>query len=692
MINGRGRYKMQKLLLSELRVIQRMETKKIDEEITQRDLSLALVDEENLRALGYRLKPEGILRLAKDYQVNPELTPLYKRVMEYEPEITASPMYPDFPKQVLEMSEQEFRAHQLIHYMTTYGLESLLGISVDKGWLPNAEVKIERKDDEQIARLKVVDYLDRIEVYKLAIKSLFEKKERLNEKELTIARTIVCRLTHEGLELDEIPFKENINAIFVSEILNNNTEGREDALAQLEKVMKHPGDIIDFVEHLIVENNYKHLTTATKRAFVKMIESYPLEAIEENLASNRWSQSFLGKGGKKRSRNRNIAVIDYLSYSKFSKNTGAMDLVKKLKSGKLISWNQKLEKAYKENKLHEVLELLRQRPGIYFRNINRLMKQGVDSMIVSEDMRQLGAQLKTQSIVSALNNFSAEKLEEAEISANEVDRIFFDALLANISDKEIEELRGKKVFIDENDVLFDRSRIEITDKFADGGYITNGLALKLPESAKFLRFFTYWNDDRRVDIDLHCSMNDGVNNVHVGWNGSFRTDVAVHSGDITHSDAAEYIDFDLEKARELGFKSAQFNINSYTGIPFKNIETVFTGVMLVGKMREDVKLYDAKNVEFRHDLNNGSMSVDYGILDLESNVIYIVGKTSDFHNDMNIVSLPEYKLTLMTYLQMLLSTQGAKIVEDRDEADVVLGLAKSEDERHISLLDVNYFM
>lgn len=671
--------KLNKLLLSEMRIIEG--NIKSEVEISKDAMKKALIDEENLKALGFVLKKDHLVNLASDYTVNPKLIPLYVRVQEFEPAIKVSPMYPNFPIQVLEMREMEYRLNQALHYMTTYGVKQQFGFEVTKGWLPETE-EMERVEDEQVASMKTLDYLDSHEVNSVVIYKLAGKKERLLPNEVVIVQEIVKRSNR--LIITEIPFKENIGAIYGEVLLNGGLHDRYRALSELEYVMKHPGDVLDLVEQLVVLNRYKHFKTSLKRGLVELIEKFSISALEENLASNRWSKTFLGKGGKLRAINRNIALIDYLSYNKFSKNPESKEVVTALKSGELYSFNQRLEAAYKNNDLELVTSMLKSRPGIYFRQINRLMKNGVPLGGVLKDMSELGVDLKTQSIVSAINNFDGDELVESA---------FFKALESNLASKNIEKIAGKKVYVDSGDVVLESSVINLTDKFEEGGYIQNGIALRIPENADFIRFFTYWNHNFSIDIDLHASYSKtNGERATVGWNSHYKNAGVVHSGDITHSDAAEYVDIDMKQARESGVDKLQFNINSYSRVPFKDIDTVFCGIMLLGKMGQKVELYSQKNTLFRHDLDNNSIAVDYAYIDFESNTIQIVGKQSESYNDKNLLDGVKTKLPISTYLNILFALQRVELVENKEDADVIIGFAKSDDENYLSLVDENYFM
>ena len=672
------------LLLSELRILEAQDknNKELKESNLEEQLKPALIDNENLKALGYELTGEAIVRLAKEYQSNPELKPLYKRVMGLEPAIEVSPMYPNFPKQVLEMDELEYRTNQVLHYLTTYGIEGLLGIKVKEGWLPKTDEIMEREEDKQVANLKTLDYLSKEEVDAKVISGLIGGRERLLPKELELAKAVMLRTE---LLIEDVPFKENIGTIFGDLLLTGTLEERYKTLESLSTIVKHPGDVLDLVEYMVVKNKYKHFKTSVKRGLVELIEQFSSGAIEENFASHRWSNKFLGKGKKTRAINRNIALIDYLSYNRFSKNEKAKKLVGELKSGLLLSWNQKLEQAYTERDYDLVIELLSQRPGVMFRQVNRLVNLGVSESKISPILKESAGNLKTQTLVSAINNYDGSDV---------VDKLFLDTLVCNLANKNLKDtFLGKKVYIDEKEVDFSRSKLEITDKFEEGGYITNGTAIRIPEDAEYLRFFTYWNDKERIDIDLHgVAANRQGDITHVGWHGRYKDQCLVHSGDITHSDSAEYIDLNLKGAEEADIIKVQFNINSYTGIPFNKIDTVFTGLMALSEMGEEVNLFDPKNVIFRHDLENKSMAVDYGIIDLENKLIYIAGKTGNRHNDTNMIELDNLKLTIKIYLGILILTQGGNIVKNKEDADLVLGLAKADEENYVSLIDNNFFM
>ena len=166
-------------------------------------------------------------------------------------------------------------------------------------------------------------------------------------------------------------------------------------------------------------------------------------------------------------------------------------------------------------------------------------------------------------------------------------------------------LEGKTVFVD---TLYDLERMPLdpVHKKMSQGYLPPAV-MKIPEGVDRIRCFVYWNDRRRVDLDLHAyAKGKNGEQVHIGWNSDFRNSGICTSGDITHSNAAEYIDVDLSEAKSM---LIDLQLNSYTGEHFFDINTCFTGIMAVDQIGKEVKLYDPKNCFASMDITNDSRNI-----------------------------------------------------------------------------------
>ena len=273
-------------------------------------------------------------------------------------------------------------------------------------------------------------------------------------------------------------------------------------------------------------------------------------------------------------------------------------------------------------------------------------------------------------------------------------------LKKNLSCKQT-PIRGKRIYLEDTGYDLDRSVIQTNDKSEEGGYIRSGLTMKVPAKGRIIRLFTYWNDKERTDIDLHGYgvRNDGTT-VEIGWLEDFRSEggAIVYSGDITHSDAAEFIDVDLENAKQDGIRSVLFTLHSYTNKTFKEIEEVLVGIMAVSEIGEetDVKLYTPANCFFSHELMSGTVGITYGFLNIEDMEVTFVGKTSA--SWMGGLT-PKYAtadglplFTVRSYVSLLAESQSAALTENKEDADIILRLDKGTEEREISLIDENYWM
>lgn len=251
-------------------------------------------------------------------------------------------------------------------------------------------------------------------------------------------------------------------------------------------------------------------------------------------------------------------------------------------------------------------------------------------------------------------------------------------------------MKGKKVWFNMDPFDLAHSSLETEDRSKDGGYIRSGIAWKIPEGARYVRFFTYWNDRARIDIDLHAggTTTDG-RQLHVGWDAACCTDGVVHSGDITHSDAAEYIDIDLNAP----IQEISANVNLFNGRSFRNIETCYVGMMAVDKIGQTVKHYDPANCFFTHQLTQDTSNLFYGYVDVRNRCVRFVGQPNAGNWDARpLLENAETMFSLQDYLDCVLEGQGVELVKTAEEADIALTMDKSLLDNGISLVDHNFFL
>ncbi|MBR6044213.1 MAG: hypothetical protein IKP47_01125 [Ruminococcus sp.] len=660
------------LLFSELRLVAIPEPSG-----TADDASLlkAVTANEELNNLGYTLSAGDVMKLAR----SGELDGFVERIRGYIGDVKAEPMYPGFPEQVMAMDEATFRFHQLLHYFTTYGFEELFDWKVSRGWLPDRRTLSRPEKDEQLLSAKVIELIDEADMYTLPCKKILSRTERMDSKQKMLILACIEHLTADELSRFNVTFKQNLldlfNAIFTAEGLTS-----ERKLECLHSICQHTGDVWKCMDYALTRAGF-HFRTSQKRLIVKLLESYPAADFKGNLLLS-------NKKGERTS-----LMLRFLDYNIYSRSPEHKQAVDDFRSGKLRSWESVAKELVSKND-PEAVGYYAKRPGMMIRHLTYLLRNGYTAKDIYDALAPSASSLRTQTLVSLKNFFSDpmnfvdsdSKTEEATVVSLMVGSLLEKRLAANSC-----KLNGKKVYIDMPDFDIDFSSIRTGDKSDEGGYIRSGLAYRIPDAAKRIRFFIYWNDKERVDVDLHASavLTDGTVS-NIGWNSNFKDGALVFSGDITHSDAAEYIDIDFDIARH-DIDSVSVNINLFSGKPcFKDIEECYVGAMAVSKTGEEIALYDPKNCFFTHYLTSSARMLKYGFVDVLNKVIIFEGLPGNnyYYEKTN----RRAGFTLREYLDLLFRAQNVTEAGSREEADVVLVMGKPAENSEISLIDNGFFM
>ena len=656
-----------KLLLDELRFVV---YEKGDASLTEQRLTKAVTVNENLKSLGYTLAPADIVALA----VSPSLDRFYETVKGMMGTVNAAPMYPGFPKQVMDTDEALFRFHQLVHYFSTYGLELLFGVEVRKGWLPFPEDRDEVAEQETVLPEKVIRLLPAQEVYIVPLRTILSRKERMTLPERQIVTEAIGHVSTEEVGSLNVRFKENMNAVYA---IVFDMADRDSAFSILRSLCQHTGDVLRCIDVLLGKNRF-HFRTSQKRFLVKLLESYPVKDLRANLVLS-------GKNAR-----RNILLLNYIDYSVYSRSAAHMVAVNELRDGKLHSW-ESIAKTMLTTGNDGALDFIAQRPGMMLRMVAWLLRSGYDRDAIVSKLSEKADALSIQTLVTNLNHFGKLSKEERSDAAT-LFSVFEEVLRAHMSGMDT-VLRNKKVALAMPKFDLDVSELHCNDKSAEGGFIRSGIAYRLPDDLDILRFFVYWNDDSRVDIDLHVGCSDLEGQPHsIGWNQSFRDSGIVFSGDITHSNAAEYIDIDLRAPID----KVNANIHLFSGKSgFKDVDTCYVGMMAVPSGQSDgerYELFKEANCFFSHHLRQDCATVNYGYIDVQNRCIVFDGAPQAWHYDWYAgVEHRQGAFSLRRYLECLIAAQNATIC-DAEEADVVLVMGKPRSEKEISLIDTNFLM
>lgn len=657
-----------KLLLNELRFIT---YEKGNCTLTDELMVKAVTLNENLKSLGYVLSAKDIPILA----VSPSLDGFYDKIYHLVDKFDAKPMYPGYPKQVIEIDEAIFRYHQLVHYFSTYGMESTFGIEVKHGWLP-----YENEYDENLSKQKIVleaktiKLLPKEDKYLTPIRMILSRKERMTLPEKEIIANAIVHISPLEISDINVGFKENLNTLY--SIIFDMSD-KDSSFAFLRSLCQHTGDVMRCVDVLLRKNKY-HFHTSQKRFLVRLLESYSAKDFRTNLILSR-------KAAK-----RSILLLNFLDYSVYSKSKEHIEAVNDLRNGNLRSW-ESIAKSLLSSGDSEALDFIATRPGIMLRMVAWLLKLGYTPMEIINKLRDKASSLSMQTLVTNMNYFG--KLTPDKRSDTYMLYYIFEELLSARMKSINTSFKGKKVMLKMDSFDLEASELRCNNKSKDGGFIRSGIAYRIPEEISTLRFFVYWNDINRVDVDLHTGYTDNQNrNHHVGWNQSFRDTGVVFSGDITHSNAAEYIDIDLEAP----ISKVHANIHLYSGKKdFSGIDTCYVGMMAVpnDEDMQNTALYSEANCFFKHHLRQKCSTLNYGYIDVKNRCLIFDGEAqSSNYNWYNGLEHQRGILTLARYLNLLIEAQNATICTDEEEADCILVMEKPKTEKEVSLIDSNFFL
>ena len=397
--------KFEKLLLSELRLAAYTPGAEDDPKLTDEMLAQAVTVNEELINLGFTLKPKDLAALAG----SPSLTGFAKHFRSLLPNVSAPPMYPDFPLQVMGMSEAEFRLHQIVHYFSTYGFEQLLGSEVKRGWLPDVTATEKTESDDTLLRAKVLELVPEDEAPLTALTRIMQKRERLTlpGQELTVEA--LPYLEPEDIAGLKVPFKENLAVLFDA-ILRTGPEVRKtpgDAADRRvllwRQICQHTGDVMKSTGAVLPMHRY-HFRTSEKRAIVKLLESYPVADFKANLILSR---------GK---REECITILQFLDYNMYSRSAEHKEAVRALRNGELRSWEAQAKYLLASGD-DGALDFIAKRPGMMLRMIGWLLRMGYPDAEIRDRLAENAGKLSAHTIIDILNalDFKEENAPQEEI-------------------------------------------------------------------------------------------------------------------------------------------------------------------------------------------------------------------------------------------------------------------------------------
>ena len=689
-------------------------TNNINETLSIEELATLI---KKFEGYGYIFSKELAIAISKEERnvIIDKLKAVIKVIEDFKSDKNYTVFYKNFPDEVINMSEIDLYINQILHYWI--------------GYLPSSNENIIKENVEpsklvKATELKLID--DEI-IEKLFI-DLLSSNVTLSEQYLDD----VCVLTHsksiEELEnyMEYIQMKETLTTVssYILKkegVLIGNFKTATDILRLIAKISK-------------AELNNKHIHFA----YFSRTELSQLMTKLENLQNpmpdiKRYSKpwhTFFKLYAKK---------INFNKYPKVRKAVDMLfgDISYMTERGKINEQINRLP-AMSEEELDNFVKEYTVFYGDYIREILSLLNKanenqyeklllGLEKCVTKVNTRILfqlydriiNFKAKDKTVPRLVNSKGKwRRLKESISLSNEllnrVLEIVEDGIKIQLKEKE----SLGKVYIDE-----DYKNIMLTTSEKDSNVslrpMTRGSRIAFNPNAEVLRFFVAWKnlDEKimkefkvkygRVDIDLSALSFDK--------DFKFKRVVAYYnqkemgfafSGDITDAPqgALEYIDiYDLEKQKKNGTRYILMQIRSYNGYTFKEINSVYAGVMELtsNEAKEKKNMYSTAItqgfqimspqittntilvdlVKFEYvwlDMNMANYKVDI----FQNSLTY---EEIPYLNDLLKYFMKKQYVTMYDLLKLNADVRGI-LIENKEEADIIF--EKVDNKNNLPLADI----
>jgi len=533
--------------------------------------------QKNIAGLGFVLAPEVCERL--------ETLPLKKVDSFYKGLVAAlremvgahrefRPMYPNFPEQVMEMSEVQLYWNAIVHYCSNRLLPSE---KRERGaLLDETEPKVirlgSREDFESIFTL------------------LVSAKTSISAQDKADVRWFISQYRDDIARLfpAEIPSKENL-AVVCASLLRETTIGR----TWLSERMKTATDVLrlavalgDGDVSLADPAKFPKLRRSERSLFLGWLESFP-NATEDML---RWKGRWIRLGER-------LHPGDYKE--RFPKALAAFDVLRN--DQPFETFNSAVEQRIASSDAAAALAKLQSRPGELTRRLDHLLRTAKEPAVVVSAFHRLAPEVSTPVLLQAMTHFEHRTtpgdlrtfFPKGDVAKVQAVKNMLPALAAELATSIVAACESAllaqfaklpqlgRCYLDPQLANF---LVPFSQRSASKALRTlvRGSRLPLP-ACKVLRFFIWWrNGSARTDIDLSAALYDAdFKYLDVVSYYNLKNFGGCHSGDIVDAPqgAAEFIDLDMEKTKAAGVRYVVMSINSYTMQPYCDLPECFAGWM-----------------------------------------------------------------------------------------------------------------
>lgn len=581
-------------------------------------LNYVLTMSRNLESFGYTLSKDLINACTK---LSPQNLIWLNEVLISEIKLLTgahrhfAPMYPNFPNQVMEMSDCELYINAICHYWT------------NGEWTPPNEVK-ER-----------FPLLDKIKLKKLELGS--EDDLRTIFRQLLSSNVAWGVQDREDIEVlfdylkdgdlssyipNVIPQKENMAAF--TQVLIQKTDNAFDyirlfattATDVLRIAVAMSGGDVSLAEAA----KFRNFSRAERILFLELLDK--LNNPTEDML--RWKTRWIRLGEK-------LHSGEYIK--RFPKAAEAFSVLRN--NVKVETFNGAVEQALSEKDAVKAVQKLRTRAGDFARRLDHLLRlPDANHEHILKAFKEVSNKISTPVLLQVMTHFK-HRNNQPDIrtffpKGNIAKTISIDNNLSKLSVKTCDTVVNicEDTLVERFKALPSLGNCYLSTEMENYGVpfamrsaskslrtLVRGSRLSLPKNCNVLRFFCWWkNGKHRTDIDLSASMFDAdFNYVDVLSYYSLKGYGGCHSGDIVDAPrgASEFIDVSLERCRERKIRYIVMTLHSYTSQPYCDLPECFAGFMS-REIADSGEIYEPKTVTDRIDITSDTRCAIPMIIDV----------------------------------------------------------------------------
>ena len=550
-----------------------------------------------------------------------------------------SPIWPNFPDDAMKADLVDLYVVNFLNYLTC------------GEWQPDFDPTkfCPALDRSHLPAVKQIPACDEEEIYRYSVQSITGHSPLSPDEASCVFDTLMHDIDFTSELMDRmkpkhIPCKENL-ALYVSRIISR-PEWREQACFRDFKsstdVLRLAAAMSDQDVSLSKAPKFRNFKRGERRQLLEL-----LEHTDKNEGFALHPEEFKRLGER----------LHPGDYSYIFKED--YEIFTKIRNGvKIETYNSKLQELMKKPVNAELLSAhLMMRPGMFARNLDFALRncsneqqmenvlfrfisvcKSIEPRVLVQLINHFRNRNNPVHLASGKANGAASKALERDIEplsediCKRVARDIFNQLWQVLR---AEDTEPKSVYIDPdchcNKLIFPDNPRQVTSavRAAACGSRTN-----LPDG-NVLRAFLYWkgNDGpdlwNGIDLDLSVVFYGEEKAKFVYYaNPKDETLGAIHSGDRRCSGkngAVEYVDFDIKKCFQNGFRYAALTVKSYSGEKFSEMENAFCGVMVRdGKTGEQ---FEPTTVKDRFALTTDSDQLVMVVIDLMTREVITVDKS-----------------------------------------------------------------